>query len=316
MIAFGPVPSRRLGMSLGVNNIPPKICTYSCIYCQLGRTLKTSVKRRGFYPPDRILDEVKRKVSEAGVKIDYITFVPDGEPTLDVNIGEEIDLLRALGFRIAVLSNASLLWDPDVREDLMNADLVSVKIDTTDEGIWKRINRPHQSLKLAQLLEGVRDFAAGYSGDLITESMLIRDLNDDDGSLRGIAEFLSEVDPEKAYISAPIRPPAESWALPPAEERLNAAYQIMSEILDRVELLVSHEEGAFVSAGDVRSDILSITAVHPMREMALRSILDRRGEDWTLVERLLECGDLMETLYSGERFYIRRLKSPERLPSQ
>lgn len=309
MIAFGPVPSRRLGMSLGVNNIPPKICTYSCIYCQLGRTLRLSVERRGFCTPDRVLNEVERKISEAGdVRIDYITFVPDDEPTLDLNLGREIDLLGTLGHRVAVISNASLLWDPDVREGPMSADLVSIKIDTANESTW-RINRPHRSLKLSRILEGICEFASDYGGDLITESMLIRDLNDDDGSLRAIAEFLSEVEPRAAFISAPIRPPAESWALPPGEERLNAAYQIMSEILDRVELLVSQEEGSFVSTGDLRSDILSITAVHPMREAALRALLDSRGEDWALVESLLEDGDLAETTYMGERFYIRKIGS-------
>lgn len=309
MIAFGPVPSRRLGMSLGVNNIPPKICTYSCVYCQVGRTLRLSAERRGFYPPDRVLNEIERKLSESeDVRIDYITFVPDGEPTLDLNIGREIELLRTLGLRVAVISNASLLWDPDVREDLMNADLVSIKIDAADEDMWRGINRPHHSLKLTQILDGIREFAAGYSGRLITESMLIRDLNDDEESVRDIAEFLSEVRPATAYISAPIRPPAESWVLPPVEERLNAAYQIMSKILDHVELLVSHEEGAFISAGDLRSDILSITAVHPMRRAALRDLLDRRGEGWAIVEKLLECGDLTEAVYQGERFYIRRIK--------
>lgn len=313
MIAFGPVPSRRLGMSLGVNNIPPKICTYSCIYCQLGRTLRLSVERRCFYPPDRVVEEVERKISEArDVRIDYITFVPDGEPTLDLNIGREIDLLGALG-KVAVISNASLLWSTDVREDLMSADLVSIKIDAADEDMWKRINRPHRSLKLTEILNGIREFAADYSGDLITESMLIRDLNDGDDSLRSIAEFLSEVEPKAAFISAPIRPPAESWVLPPLEDRLNTAYQMLSEHLDHVELLVSHEEGAFVSSGDIRSDILSITAVHPMREVALRSLLDRRGEDWTLVGSLLKCGDLAEAIYRGERFYIRRISPSERL---
>ncbi|MGB9901503.1 radical SAM protein [Methanothrix sp.] len=314
MIAFGPVPSRRLGMSLGVNNIPPKICTYSCVYCQVGRTLRLSVERRGFYPPDRVLDEVERKISEAGdARIDYITFVPDGEPTLDLNIGREIDMLRDLG-KVAVISNASLFWDTDVREDLMSADLVSIKIDAADEVMWRRINRPHHSLKLTSILDGIREFAAEYSGRLITESMLVRDLNDGDKSLRCTAEFISEVDPATAYVSAPIRPPAERWVFPPVEERLNAAYQIMSEFLDHVELLVSHEEGAFVSSGDLRSDILSITAVHPMRDAALRDLLYRRGEGWSFVEKLLECGDLAETIYRGERFYIRKVIPSERLP--
>ena len=112
MIAFGPVPSRRLGRSLGINNIPAKVCSYSCIYCQLGRTIKISVERRAFYNPEKVFENVRRKVEEAkirGEKIDYLTFVPDGEPTLDLNLGVEMELLKGMGIPIAVLTNSSLL---------------------------------------------------------------------------------------------------------------------------------------------------------------------------------------------------------------
>ncbi|MCK4471545.1 MAG: radical SAM protein, partial [Anaerolineae bacterium] len=117
MIAFGPVPSRRLGRSLGINNIPPKICTYSCVYCQLGRTIKMQIKRHAFYEPEKVLQDVHdkvEKVRETGERIDYLTFVPDGEPTLDVNLGREIELLRPLGIKIAVISNGSLIGREDV----------------------------------------------------------------------------------------------------------------------------------------------------------------------------------------------------------
>ena len=112
MIAFRPVPSRRLGRSLGINNIPAKICSYSCAYCQVGRTLQMELKRRSFYSPQEIYQEVLEKVNRSesmGQAIDYLTFVPDGEPTLDINLGQEIDMLRSLGIRIAVISNASLI---------------------------------------------------------------------------------------------------------------------------------------------------------------------------------------------------------------
>ncbi|HIC92765.1 MAG TPA: radical SAM protein, partial [Anaerolineae bacterium] len=127
MKAFGPVPSRRLGRSLGVNNIPPKVCTYSCVYCQLGRTTGMQVKRQTFYRPGELLRDVEEKVRSArgaGEAIDYLTFVPDGEPTLDLGLGRAIELLRPLGIKIAVLTNASLLWREDVREELMRADWV------------------------------------------------------------------------------------------------------------------------------------------------------------------------------------------------
>ncbi len=151
MIAFGPVPSRRLGQSLGINNIPPKICSYSCGYCQVGRTIKIDVHRREFYKWDKIIEEVRIKIDKAlanGETIDYLTFVPDGEPTLDINLGREIKALGKFGIKTAVITNASLLWRDDVREDLLNADLVSVKVDSFREDIWRKINHPHQGIKI------------------------------------------------------------------------------------------------------------------------------------------------------------------------
>lgn len=136
LIAYGPVPSRRLGQSVGINNIPPKICTYSCIYCQLGRTLNMQIKRQTFYKPEEVVKAVKRRIQRAKENqetIDYLTFVPDGEPTLDENLGKEIERLQGFGIKIAVISNASLIWMADVRKDLAKADWVSLKIDIVDQ---------------------------------------------------------------------------------------------------------------------------------------------------------------------------------------
>ncbi len=159
MIAFGPVPSRRLGRSLGINNIPPKVCSYSCAYCQVGKTMQMEVERRPFYPPGEILDEVRAKVKkseELGQAIDYLTFVPDGEPTLDSNLGREIEMLKSLGTKIAVISNASLIWMEGVREELSKADWVSLKVDAIEETAWRKINHPHRSLKLESIAGNTR----------------------------------------------------------------------------------------------------------------------------------------------------------------
>lgn len=167
MLAFGPVPSRRLGRSLGINNIPPKVCTYSCVYCQVGRTLKMQVERRAFYEPEDVLKDVQDKVErakEAGESIDYLTFVPDGEPTMDVHLGREIELLKPLGIRIAVITNASLIGREDVREELVKADWVSFKIDSTREEVWRRINRPHRTLQQSTVLDGMLEFAEPSAG--------------------------------------------------------------------------------------------------------------------------------------------------------
>jgi len=310
MIAFGPVPSRRLGRSLGINNIPPKICTYSCVYCQLGSTIKMQVDRQSFYVPEELLKSVQRKVSSAQEKeetIDYLTFVPDGEPTLDVNLGDEIALLGALEIKTAVISNASLIWREDVREELGQADWVSLKVDAASEETWRRINRPHGKLNLASIQEGMLEFARHYDGALMTETMLVDGVNDGEENVRKVADFLARLRPDRAYLAIPTRPPAEPWARSPGEPMINQAYQVLSESVDHVEYLIGYEGNAFAFTGDVEQDLLSITAVHPMREDAVDAFLARAGVDWTAVHQLVVQDRLVEAEYEGHRFYLRRL---------
>jgi len=312
MIAFGPVPSRRLGKSLGVNNIPDKVCSYACHYCQIGRTLRMEVERRSFYEPEFIFEEVSKKVEEArarGERIDYITFVPDGEPTLDANLGLEVELLRGLGVPLAILTNSSLIWREDVRNDLLAFDFVSLKLDAVSEPLWRRIDRPHKSLSLEKILDGMLAFRDDFKGTVVTETMLI---NVDYGNeLERIADFLAELKPDKAYIAVPTRPPVEPWVEPAREELINLAYQLFSERLGegRVEYLIGYEGNAFASTGNVEEDLLSITAVHPMREEAVRELLKKANADWGVVERLIREGKLIELEYGGKRFYMRALQS-------
>jgi len=307
MIAFGPIPSRRLGRSLGVNNIPPKFCTYSCVYCQLGRTLRMQVNRRGFYAPEEIAQDVRQQVERTGGQVDYLTFVPDGEPTLDANLGQEAALLRSLSIPIAVITNGSLVWREDVREDLSGADWVSLKVDSVLEPIWRRINRPVRSLRLSAILDGMLSFAESYRGRLMTETMLVQGLNDGEESLRQVAAFLARLRPARAYISVPTRPPAEKWVHPPAEETVLRAHQIFASAVGEVELLIGYEGDAFSATGDPREDLLRITAVHPMRREAVEALLVRTGAGWEVVSRLVGEGLLVETEYEGRTFYTRSI---------
>ena len=309
-LAFGPVPSRRLGRSLGINNIPPKSCSYSCVYCQVGPTPAQEIVPRTFYSPQRILAAVSGHVQalrERGERIDYLTFVPDGEPTLDAQLAETIDGLQALGIPIAVVSNASLVWREEVRDALLRADWVSLKVDAVDEAVWKRVNRPHPDLSLTDILGGIRTFAASYGGTLATETMLVADLNDNEAALTGVAEYLALLAPHTAYLGVPIRPPAVPGTRSPDEATLNRAFQIFSAHLQRVELLVGYEGDAFAATGDAEADLLAITAVHPMREQAVRALLERCSAPWSLVQRLVGEGALHEVSYAGVRFYVRRL---------
>jgi wyosine [tRNA(Phe)-imidazoG37] synthetase (radical SAM superfamily) len=310
MIAFGPVPSRRLGRSLGINHIPPKVCTCSCAYCQLGRTIRVQVERQAFYEPMDILHEVRSKVEmvrERGEAVDYVTFVPDGEPTLDAELGREIRLVERLGIPVAVITNSSLIWQPQVREDLVEADWVSLKVDAVEEPAWRRVDRPHRSLRLASILDGALAFARSFQGKLVTETMLVAGVNDGEEHLAEVADFLARLQPAVAYLAVPTRPPAEGWVRPPDEGTLNRAYQILSAQVGRVEYLIGYEGNAFACTGDAEDDLLSITAVHPMREAAVGTFLARAGTDWSMVHGLLAQGQLIETEYQGRRFYMRRI---------
>jgi len=310
MIAFGPVPSRRLGKSLGINNIPPKICSYSCVYCQVGRTIKMDVHRREFYEWDKIIEDVRIKIEKVlarGETIDYLTFVPDGEPTMDINLGREIDALGQFGIPTAVITNASLIWRDDVREELLNADLVSIKVDSTREDIWRKINRSHPGLGLANILNGILAFARVYRGDLITETMLIKDLNDAESHVIDTARFLSEIQPVKAYLAIPTRPPAIRHIETPDEAIIIRSFQLFSQHLDHVEYLIGYEGNDFAYTGNVEEDILSISAVHPMREDAVRKLLGRSDAGWELIDKLTAEGKLTEIEYRGSHFYMRKV---------
>lgn len=312
MIAFGPVPSRRLGRSLGINNIPPKICSYSCVYCQLGPTLKMQAKRESFYTPEEIWNSVQERVTrarKAGEAVDYLTFVPDGEPTLDINLGQQVKRLKALHLPIATITNASLIWRRDVREHLMGADWVSLKVDAVSERSWRRVNRPHASLDLAAIMEGEIRFAKEYGGRLVTETMLVAGVNDGAEDLGAVANFLALLNPATAYLSIPTRPPGERWVRCPEEGSLNQAYQLMKDRIQQVEYLIGYEGNAFAFTGDVEQDLLSITAVHPMRRSAVSDYLQSAGAEWSVVRSLVKKGELVEIEYENHTFYLRKLST-------
>lgn len=314
--AYGPVPSRRLGRSLGINHIPSKICSYSCIYCQVGRTTRIQVERTPFYSMDKILFELEKKIllaREAAKKIDYISLVPDGEPTLDANLGQLIDHIKCFGIPVAVISNSSLIWREDVQQDLLKADWVSLKVDTVDEALWRKVNRPHRSLALDSILKGVETFAHRFSGILASETLIVGGINDGDESLHAVAVFLKRVKPKISYISVPMRPPAEVTIHIPEEKILASAYRIFASQLPHVEFLVDFEGDDFTCYGDIESDLLSTMAVHPMRKDSVEAMLANAGATWDVVAALVARGDLVELDHAGHVFYLRRFTHPCKL---
>jgi wyosine [tRNA(Phe)-imidazoG37] synthetase (radical SAM superfamily) len=269
------------------------------------------VERQAFYDPQEVAQTTREKIKrvrEKGEPIDYLAFVPDGEPTLDVNLGRIIDLLKSLDIKIAVITNASLLWREDVRQDLHQADWVSLKVDTVHKEIWRTMDRPHKSLDLSANLDGMHMFAHTFKGELTTETMLIDDMNDTDGECESIATFLAQLKPTKAYVAIPTRPPAKRQVTAASEHALTRAYQIFAKRLRDVEYLIGYEGNAFAFTGNVENDLLSITSVHPMREEAVAQFLQKADTEWGVVEKLISDNALLEVEYQRKKFYIRKLR--------
>ncbi|MBU0475059.1 MAG: radical SAM protein [Bacteroidetes bacterium] len=310
-IVFGPVPSRRLGRSLGINNIPPKECSYACVYCQLGNTIKLKVVREEFYTTEQIVEETKElinKVNSENNKINYLTIVPDGEPTLDPNLGKTIRALKRFNIKIAVITNSSLLDNKSVRNDLLEADWVSVKVDAISENVWREIDRPHGKLNLQSILSGVKLFAAEFPNYLAVETMLVKGINDSGDEVRKISKYVKSLNPNKVYISIPTRPPAETNVESPNKESLNMAYQIFATQGLNVELNTGYEGNEFSSTGNLGEDILNITAVHPMRKDAVEDLIKKNNGSWEAINYLVESGKLLKSEFNGSIFYMRNLK--------
>ena len=309
---FGPVYSRRLGRSLGVNNIPYKTCSYSCIYCQLGRTTNYGVVRRCFYSWTDVIKDITDFLRVFKDDVDYVTFVPDGEPTLDSCIGKVVEYVKKeFNVRVAVLTNTSLLWLNDVRSDLMQVDYISVKVDTVDEGVWRVLNRPYPTLKLEDILNGVIEFSKGFKGVLVSETMLIHGVNTNVKYYEGIANFLSRLGLHKVYISIPIRPPAESYVKPPLENEVIEAYETFSRILspERVELL-NIPEPPPKAYGDPITWLLNTVSVHPLRyEYAVNVLRNVYSNPDEVIEKLVREGLIVEVQYLSSKYLIKSFKS-------
>lgn len=274
---YGPVPSRRLGQSLGIDTIPLKTCNWNCVYCQLGRTVPLTNERKEYIPRQDILDEVVQALeSHQPGEIDWITFVGSGEPVLHSEIGWLIREVKKLtSLPVAVITNGSLLYLPGLRHELMPADAVLPTLDAGNPDLYRKINRPHPEITFERIVDGLIAFRKEYRGKLWVEVMLVKDLNDTEIALVEIAEILNRVDPDEIHINLPNRPPAESWVVLPDQEGLMRALAI----LGRVATVVHPAEGSFDLSGyeNIVDAIVGIITRHPMREDELRRALEDLG---------------------------------------
>jgi len=294
---YGPVPSRRLGESLGISPIPKKACNYSCIYCQLGRTDKMTNTREEFFPLQQIVDEFLSALT-CGVYFDVVTLVGEGEPTLYSRIGELIlEMKKYTKKPVAVITNGALLYEKSLREELSLADIVLPSLDAYDEQSFRTFNRPRPGLTFEKCFRGLADFSHEYTGELWIETMVIDGMNDDDESLNRMKDLLKEVRYSRLYINTPIRPPAEENVRPVPPETMERAVKILGGF--SIDQLVS--VGFYSSEKDDYNAVLGIIRRHPMNQFEIGTFLRSRGNGGgeKVLSRLNEDPAVLGVEYKG-----------------
>ncbi|MBA7669242.1 GTP 3',8-cyclase [subsurface metagenome] len=306
---FGPVPSRRLGFSLGVDLVPFKTCTLGCVYCQLGRTTHKTLQRQEYIPMEGILPEVE-KILNKGKRIDYITFSGSGEPTLHSGIGKMISRIKRISsIPVAVLTNGTLLDQGQVQEDLWAADLVIPSLDAVDERIFQRINRPHASLNTKMIIRGLDDFAGKFPGKIWLEVMLMRGLNDSKEHIQKIANIIGRLPVEKVQLNTPHRPPAEDFARTVSSLDLRRQgrifggnCEIIPDLAPAREKILPNEE-----AKNMAEAILSLIRKRPVSLDDISLALGRsRNEILKYLEFWSTRGKIKSRVYQRKRYYQKR----------
>ncbi len=298
---FGPVPSRRMGLSLGISPVPHKYCNYACVYCQLGRTDHMSNERREFFAVPDILAEVKAYLDK-GVKFDVLTIVGDGEPALYAKLGELIQGVKKLTFKpVAVITNGALLSKREVRYQHGQADIVLPSLDAYDEESFKKINRPLGTIRFREVYEGLKAFSREYQGELWLEVMIIRGLNDDFESLVKLKALLKDLRYSRLYINTPVRPPAEDWVKPPSPDAL----QLAAQILEGISMESLSPEGFYSQIEDDYEAVLSIIKRHPMNQHELVSFLQSRKckNIEEIMDKLEYNDEVNKVIYKGYKTY-------------
>lgn len=284
---YGPLPSRRLGQSLGVDPIPFKTCNFNCVYCQLGRTKPLTNTRRDFYPPAAILAEVEAALAAHGPgEIDYITFAGQGEPLLCASLGQLIrDIKRLSPIPVAVITNGSLLFEAEVRTELTAADVVLPSLNAADPETFRRINRPWPLLNVAGIIDGLVAFREIFSGQIWLEVMLIKGVNDTEPVLTTLAQAIRRIRPDQIHLNLPVRPPAETWVAPPDEAGLRRALAILDGMASVVqptemELLLGQHESTLQT-------VIEILRRHPLSEAKIVEALQHRAASPAQIEQTL-----------------------------
>ncbi|MBA7609448.1 GTP 3',8-cyclase [subsurface metagenome] len=298
---YGPVASRRLGLSLGVDILPHKTCSLDCIYCQLGRTSDLTIERKSFFPREEILAEVVEIAAQNN--LDYITFSGSGEPTLNSDIGWLIREIKSKSGRpVAVLTNSSLLWMSKVREDIMPAGLIVPSLDAATEETWRKLNRPHPDLEFDKVIEGLVTFANEYSGNLWVEILLVQGINDFSEHIDALNSILSRMRYTRIHLNTVVRPPSEGSAVALSYGELEEITKLLPA--DTEAVLPFREKGKQISAHGEAERILAAIARRPMTVKQIKESLGITATRARIIlSELISNGKAKQVTHENKEFY-------------
>ena len=304
---FGPVSSKRLGQSLGVDLLPPKSCTWNCLYCQLGKTRNFVTERQEFFPREEILDEIRQALT-VNKGLDWITFVGSGETMLYQGIGwlvAEVKKLTAVP--VAIITNGSLFYQPEVREELLQADAVLPSVNAGSESLSLQIDRPAGGLTFRQHVEGLVAFRKEYKGRLWIEVMLLGGINDSDEALHDLAAVVKEINPDMVHLVLPTRPAPEQKICLPSDERIERAIAILSEVTTVVNPLKGNMD--LRSAPDLLKAVTDIITRHPVQQRELQKAIadcfDGASEmEMAFMQEMLATDSFKLVEHGGEPYWV------------
>ncbi len=302
MHIYGPVPSRRLGYSLGVDILPFKTCSLDCIYCQLGNTKRKTVQRKKYFDVDAILGQIKNVIA-SGQRIDYITFSGSGEPTLSTSLGNLIrEIKKITSIPVAVLTNSTLLFRKSVRDALSRADLVVPSLDAVTQEIFDRMNRPHPSLKIDHIIDGLIKFRQEFNGKIWLEILFVKGVNDSPSNIQKLKKVIADINPDKIHLNTVVRPPAEKSALPLSPQELEKIRKFFGKKAEVVAEFDKIQQGSV--SQDLKDAILSMVARRPvtLSDMS-KSLGKHKNELIKYCDFLLKEGKIKLVIHEGKKFY-------------
>jgi wyosine [tRNA(Phe)-imidazoG37] synthetase (radical SAM superfamily) len=252
-----------LGRSLGIDLVPHKICTYDCIYCQIGRTTGKTLLRKEYVPKEEVLEEVKAFLLNGGSSIDHFSLSGSGEPTLHSQIGSVIQGIKEMSsIPVAVLTNGSFLCEEEVREDLLRADIVLPSLDAVSPEVFLKISRPHKQLSIEKVIEGMVEFRKVYKGQIWLEILFCKGVNDSPSELLQIKKTVDRIQPDLIHLNTVVRPPAEPWAIPLGQKEMEEIRALLGE---RASIISEFDRHLLpVSERDRREEILRILKRRPL----------------------------------------------------